>query len=429
MEKILTLPRMGETMEQGTVISWNRQPGEAFTRGEALLELETDKMIAEVPALEDGTLLEILAPENSEVEIGAPLARVEVAGEASSAQPPEPEPASVPAAAPSPPANTAPAPEERPHLDSGKIRATPAARRLAQQRGLDLTALTGSGPLGRIEKRDLPRSGEAAPQVTVGSEITSQLTVGGTELRVFRRGSGDTPVLFLHGFGGDLFSFRYQLVQLAKETEVVAFDLPGHGGSSALPGTPGVEEFSHFLDQALPALGLGPVHLVGHSMGGGVALEFASRNPTQVASLTLLAPVGLGPEIHSEFVHQMATAAEADTLRPALYRLFYESALVNNALLAPLLEQRRAPGALPALQAIAQGLHDRGRQRWQGRGRLDTLPMPVKLIWGREDQVLPVAQATQVPGIVGTHFFPQCGHLPQVEAALPVLRLLREFTR
>ena len=75
-EKIFSLPRMGETMEEGTVLTWFKSPGDSFKRGEVLLELETDKMVVEVPALEDGDLLEILASEQSTVEIGSALALI-----------------------------------------------------------------------------------------------------------------------------------------------------------------------------------------------------------------------------------------------------------------------------------------------------------------------------------------------------------------
>ena len=78
MEKTLTLPRLGETMEEGTVLAWSKISGEEYDRGDILLELETDKMVVEVPALEDGKILEILADEGAVVDIGEPIARVEV---------------------------------------------------------------------------------------------------------------------------------------------------------------------------------------------------------------------------------------------------------------------------------------------------------------------------------------------------------------
>ena len=70
MEKTLTLPRLGETMEEGTVLTWSKISGEEYDRGDILLELETDKMVVEVPALEDGKILEILADEGAVVAIG-----------------------------------------------------------------------------------------------------------------------------------------------------------------------------------------------------------------------------------------------------------------------------------------------------------------------------------------------------------------------
>ena len=79
-EKIFSLPRMGETMEEGTVLTWFKSPGDSFKRGEVLLELETDKMVVEVPALEDGDLLEILASEQATVEIGSSLALIGMRG-------------------------------------------------------------------------------------------------------------------------------------------------------------------------------------------------------------------------------------------------------------------------------------------------------------------------------------------------------------
>ena len=79
-EKIFSLHRMGETMEEGTVLTWFKSPGDSFKRGEVLLELETDKMVVEVPALEDGDLLEILASEQATVEIGSSLALIGMRG-------------------------------------------------------------------------------------------------------------------------------------------------------------------------------------------------------------------------------------------------------------------------------------------------------------------------------------------------------------
>ena len=77
MSTELRLPRLGETMEEGIVVTWNLSEGESFERGDTLLEVETDKMVAEVPALESGTLLEILVEEQAKVKVGDILALID----------------------------------------------------------------------------------------------------------------------------------------------------------------------------------------------------------------------------------------------------------------------------------------------------------------------------------------------------------------
>ena len=170
-EKIFSLPRMGETMEEGTVLTWFKSPGDSFKRGEVLLELETDKMVVEVPALEDGDLLEILASEQSTVEIGSSLAligmresvskinkkknsRIEDSKEKLITQ------SSMEQE--SPPQDSSMMDFARddieilePQTKAENIRATPSARRLAKYNTISLKKVTGTGPMGRIEKKDI----------------------------------------------------------------------------------------------------------------------------------------------------------------------------------------------------------------------------------------------------------------------------------
>jgi pyruvate/2-oxoglutarate dehydrogenase complex dihydrolipoamide acyltransferase (E2) component len=80
MSALIILPRMGETMESGRVTAWLKKPGDNFQRGETIAEIETDKVTVEMPALDSGTLVEILVPEGAEVVVGAPLGRYDSAG-------------------------------------------------------------------------------------------------------------------------------------------------------------------------------------------------------------------------------------------------------------------------------------------------------------------------------------------------------------
>ena len=179
--------------------------------------------------------------------------------------------------------------------------------------------------------------------------------------------------------------------------------------------------------QFLEAHNLSRVHLIGHSLGGGVALQIAARLPQTLASLALLTPVGLGGEINRDFVERFASSTTHSTLTDALHRLFYCGTWVNASLLDPLEEQRRGPGRLDALRQAAQALHDNGTQRWKGREHLSGLPIPVKVIWGHEDQIIPSAHAWGLPGMVAVHLFPETGHMVHVEQAVAANRLFEEL--
>ncbi len=169
-EKTLLLPRLGETMTEGTIIAWQKQPGERFRRGEPLLDLETDKMAVEVPALEDGEMVAHLVAAGDVVAIDAPIATVRgaedgvaVVAPAANGTSPEAAPAKTSEEAPpsSPPAGvttvpatsaaaSSPTPPETTSSPSSRPRSSPAARRLAQRLGVSLRDLRGSGPRGRV---------------------------------------------------------------------------------------------------------------------------------------------------------------------------------------------------------------------------------------------------------------------------------------
>jgi pyruvate dehydrogenase E2 component (dihydrolipoamide acetyltransferase) len=160
------LPRLGQGMESGTIVRWLKQEGDTVRRSEPLYELDTDKVTQEVEADADGVLVKIVVPEG-EVEVGTTIALIEgdggepVADGGAPASPvaTEPEPAG-PAAPGKPPAPAAPATTAPPQ--GGRVKASPLARRIARERGVDLGALVGTGPDGRIVAEDVERAGAGA---------------------------------------------------------------------------------------------------------------------------------------------------------------------------------------------------------------------------------------------------------------------------
>ena len=164
------LPRLGQGMESGTIVRWLKSEGEPVAKGEPLYELDTDKVTQEVEAEASGVLLKIAIPEG-EVEVGRTIAFIGKAGESVAA---------VEAPAPPPkPAEAAPAPREappapEPQTTNGRVKASPLARRLARERGIDLAALRGTGPEGRIVAEDVERMQAApAPVSAPPAEVTS----------------------------------------------------------------------------------------------------------------------------------------------------------------------------------------------------------------------------------------------------------------
>jgi pyruvate dehydrogenase E2 component (dihydrolipoamide acetyltransferase) len=164
------MPQMGESIAEGTVSRWLKQLGDAVTRDEPILEISTDKVDAEIPAPQSGTLVEILVQEGSTVEVGTIVAVIDTeAGAAAVVAPPAaPEAPSAPVSVPEAPASAPSAPSApaapvevaaaaAPGSEEERLRqrSTPVVRRMAEEHGVDLAGIQGSGHAGRVTKQDL----------------------------------------------------------------------------------------------------------------------------------------------------------------------------------------------------------------------------------------------------------------------------------
>src|SRR5438105_6670654 len=140
------LPRLGQGMEAGTIVKWLKAEGEPVKKGEPLYELDTDKVTQEVEAEADGVLLKIAVAEG-EVEVGRTIAMIGKEGEEVSVEAAAEEPKATPPA----PKRQQPAAEEppAPSQTNGRVKASPLARRIARERGIELERIRGTGPEGR----------------------------------------------------------------------------------------------------------------------------------------------------------------------------------------------------------------------------------------------------------------------------------------
>jgi len=174
------LPRLGQGMESGTIVRWLKNEGESVKKREPLYELDTDKVTQEVEAEADGMLLKILVAEG-DVQVGTTIAVIGNAGEdvsavvsaadASETTDGKPSPVETPAEAPAP--GPAPAVDLQSDARDARVKASPLARRMARERGIDLTAVVGTGPDGRIVAEDVEKaaSAPAAAPVAMPAEV------------------------------------------------------------------------------------------------------------------------------------------------------------------------------------------------------------------------------------------------------------------
>jgi pyruvate dehydrogenase E2 component (dihydrolipoamide acetyltransferase) len=168
------LPRLRQGMEAGTVNKWLKSEGDTVAKGEPLFEVDTDKVTQEVESDFAGVLLKIVLP-SGEAPVGQTIAYIGEAGEEIKAAPApkQPEPDS---AQPNQVRESAPAPAPAPSSNGGRVKASPLARRIARERGIDLHAVQGTGPDGRIVAEDLERAQPAAVELSTGEIESIPLT-------------------------------------------------------------------------------------------------------------------------------------------------------------------------------------------------------------------------------------------------------------
>jgi len=189
MSTVIEMPKLSDTMSVGTVVKWYKSVGETVANGDILAEIETDKATMELENFDDGVLLKLLASEGDEVEIGKPLAVIgedgeDVSGFEVTPQEPaqqvstqvtkEPTDDSVPSVQETVAVTPPEVKTERAH--TGRIYASPLARKIAQERNIDLSVIQGSGPNGRIIKKDVVSLSEPSPPKPSSTEITTAKT-------------------------------------------------------------------------------------------------------------------------------------------------------------------------------------------------------------------------------------------------------------
>ncbi|WP_027993235.1 acetoin dehydrogenase dihydrolipoyllysine-residue acetyltransferase subunit [Sinorhizobium meliloti] len=430
-ERILKMPRLGETMEEGKIVGWLIKPGDSFSRGDPIIEIETDKTIAEFPALGDGRLKEVLVEIGDMIEVGKALARIDIgsgpdwtAEDGSDAEL-ETEAATASEVPAGSTANTA----KEPRVDgisrpADRVRATPLARRIAHRHGLDIGSISGTGRRGRIEKDDVlvAVAGKSVPSaMPVAADVSyASLRRGRMAYLDSGKAAGDA-VLLLHGFSGDRTTWAVVLAGLKRAGKrVIAPDLPGHGLTAIEATSP--SDLSADLVEFLDALDVAEVDIVAHSLGAVAALGLAGSEPRRVRSLSLIAPAGIGSEIDTGFVHGMAGARASGEVAHLLRRLSVNGIELSEAAL----EAIAADLARGRLTALADSVAGPSGQRVDSLMALQKLvaSTPVRVLFGLEDRIIPWRHVLALPPRVAIHLLSRSGHMPQWDQPKDVLEIL-----
>src|SRR6266704_1528325 len=250
------MPKWGLSMQLGKITAWVVAEGDEVQAGDDLADIETEKISGTLEAADAGTVRRIVARVGEDVPVSGTIALL------------------------------APADVTDAELDA----AVQQAR-----------AVIDAG----------------VPEDADGGAELQTADVGGRKISYAGAGQDGDVILLVHGYGGDRNSWLFLQEPLAARHRVYALDLPGHGTSAkdvgdgpAGPAGPAgtVSVLADAVTGVLDALGAERAHLVGHSMGGAVALAVAARDPGRIASLTLIAPSGFGSEINASYLRGFADA-------------------------------------------------------------------------------------------------------------------------
>jgi pyruvate dehydrogenase E2 component (dihydrolipoamide acetyltransferase) len=363
------MPKWGLSMESGKVTEWLVAVGDELTEGAEVCEIDTDKIAGELESTWTGVVRALVVDVNESVPVGGTIAVV------------------APAEVPQEDIDAVVA-EARAQLESGAI---------------------------------VDDSGPKVHTIEVGGRQLSYAVLGDTE-------SPNDPVLFVHGYGGDKNSWLFVQEPIAADRVTYALDLPGHGASSKDVGDGTIQNLALAIIGFLDTLGVNRVHLVGHSMGGAVITTVAADPAAagKVASLTLISPVGFGPEINAGYLRGFAEAESRRDLKPHLLQLFADPGLVNRQLIDDLLKYKRLDGVAQALRSLVQNLVEGDKSAVDVTVELASFGGPAVAVWGREDKIVPAANAAGFGNAATVHIVDGAGHMAHMEKPQAVVAAIRE---
>ena len=364
----ITMPKWGMTMEEGIVTSWLVNEGDIVNLGDELAEIETEKLANVVESQASGILMRHLVNEGDTYAVGSLLGII-VDGEVSE-----------------------------------------------QEISLFIQNFSSKQI---IEKDRLQNA-----------NTNKTIKVGNIELSFLELGPDDTEtqgLVFVHGFGGDLSSWSLNQTELAGTFRTLAFDLPGHGSSGLQVSTGSVTELANELLLAIEKKEFGPIHLVGHSLGGAIALMMALQKPEFIKTISLICPVYNGCNVNIEFLDGFLEADGRKAMKDVLGMLYFDTKAINRKFIDETLRFKRFDGAKEALLKI-RGSNFTESGEYTGKDAdLKDIGVPIQIINGGNDKIVYQTSVNDLPSNIEVHEIEGTGHMPQMEQYGQVNDLIKRF--
>lgn len=407
------MPKLGMTMEEGTVIEWPLSIGDPVEKGQIVLIIESEKTEVEIEAPESGVFRHVYIEEGDTVPCGTLLGAItgtaDEAFDSESFHTAEDRPEEKGAAVLQ--VRAAPAKADAVATVAPRTAKTivPAARAAAKKLGIDPEQVPGTGPNGRVTKQDVEAYAAAREALVAVAD--------GVSLEVLADGAGE-PVILLPGLGTDVSAFARQSPVLAERYRVLGVNPRGVGLSDA-PDAESYDVAQTAADAA--AVYEGAAHVIGASLGAAAALELALAQPERVKSLTLITPfVEASPRLLAlaEGWRRMAAEATPETLAAALLPWFFSSGFLADKAA----RGRTLRGLAQTVARVPATTLDRmvaGMVSWSGTrvNDLGKLSVPTLVVAAGEDLLTRGAEAI-ADAIPGAKLLvePHAGHAVALES-------------
>ena len=362
------MPKWGLAMKEGSITSWLKNEGEEIKKGEVFVEIETEKVVNEYESPHQGILLKKVINENEKVSVGSLIG---VLGEE--------------------------------NISDEEI------NNFIENFKSNFIDLESNEELIELENI-----------ILIDNLPINYLNISNDKKE---------NILFIHGFGGDLNNWMFNQEELSNTYNTYAIDLPGHGKSYKNIQNGDLNYFSDVIEKFCKEKNLDNLHIVGHSLGGGIAINLAGRNHNFIKSLTLISPIGLGEEMDS-YVENFIKADSRKELKPELEKLYNDTNLITRDLINEVLKFKRLDGVSLSLKKIMKDcLFENNKQKSNLKEILENLENPVSIIWGDQDNIIPAIHLKNLSPKITCNILKNSGHMSHIEKSKEVNDIIKNMIK